>query len=107
VKQLDTKFAEAIKGLNKGGISEPIPVDDIGLTILRVDDRSAASAESYFEERNVRMAMMSEKAPAKVKEFMTKLREGSYIKINDTYRPLVAPILFEEERKEKTATKAN
>jgi len=107
VKQLDTKFAEAIKGLNKGGISEPIAIEDVGLTILRVDDRSAASAESYFEERAVRMAMLSEKAPAKVKEFMSKLREGSYIKINDTYRPLVAPILFEEERKEKTATKSN
>ena len=107
VKQLDTKFAEAIKGLNKGGISEPIAIEDVGLTILRVDDRSAASAESYFEERAVRMAMLSEKAPAKVKEFMSKLREGSYIKISDTYRPLVAPILFEEERKEKTATKSN
>ena len=107
VKQLDTKFAEAIKGLNKGGISEPIAIEDVGLTIPRVDDRSAASAESYFEERAVRMAMLSEKAPAKVKEFMSKLREGSYIKISDTYRPLVAPILFEEERKEKTATKSN
>jgi peptidyl-prolyl cis-trans isomerase SurA len=107
VKQLDTKFANAIKGLNRGGISEPVAIDDIGLSILRVDDRSAASTESHFDERNVRMAMMSEKAPAKVKEFMSKLREGSYIKISDTYRPLVAPILFEEERKEKTATKVN
>jgi parvulin-like peptidyl-prolyl isomerase len=107
VKQLDTKFADAIKGLNKGGITEPIPIEDIGLTILRVDERTAASPESHFDERNVRMAMMSEKAPARVKEFMSKLREGSYIKINDTYRPLVAPILFEEERKEKTATKSN
>ena len=107
LKQLDTKFADAIKGLNKGGITEPIAIDDIGLSILRVDDRSAASAESHYDEAKVRVAIMSEKAPAKVKEFMSKLREGSYIKISDTYRPLVAPILFEEERKEKTATKAN
>ena len=105
VKTLDTKFTDAIKGLNKGGITEPIAIDDVGLTILRVDDRSAASAESYFDEKAVRVAIMSEKAPAKQKEFMAKLREGSYIKISDAYRPLVAPILFQDERKEKTATK--
>ena len=33
-----------------------------------------------------------------MKTFMAKLREDSYIKLNDTYRPLVAPILFADER---------
>jgi hypothetical protein len=101
LKQLDEKFAVAIKGLPKGGISEPVDIDDVGLTIIKVDDRSAASAESFFDERNVRMAILAEKLPARQKEYMAKLRENAYIKINDTYRPLVSPVLFQEERKEK------
>ncbi len=105
VKQLDEKFANAIKGLKKGDVTDVIDIDDLGVNILKIDDRQAASSESYYDERTVRMAMLQEKAPTRQKEFMAKLREGSYIKISDTYRPLVAPILFEAERKEKTANK--
>jgi hypothetical protein len=102
LKQLDEKFASAIKGLPKGGISEPVDIDDVGLTIIKVDDRTAASAESFFDERNVRMAMLAEKLPARQKEYMAKLRENAYIKINDSYRPLVSPVLFQDDRKEKS-----
>jgi peptidyl-prolyl cis-trans isomerase SurA len=105
VKQLDEKFLNAIKGLQKGGITDPIDVNEIGLNILRVDDRTTASAESYFEERNVRMAILQEKLPARQKEYLAKLRENAYIKISDAYRPMVSPVLFQEERKEKTANK--
>jgi len=98
-------FVTAIKGLKKGDVTDPIDLDSVGLNILRVDDRSVASAESFFDEKAVRMAILEERLPAGQKEFMTKLREDAYIKISDTYRPLVAPILFEEERKVKTAVK--
>lgn len=105
VKQLDQKFANAIKGLQKGAITDPIDLDEVGVNILRVDDRTAASAESYFDERNVRLAMLQEKLPARQKEYMAKLRENAYIKISDSYRPMVSPVLFQDERKEKTSNK--
>jgi foldase protein PrsA len=104
VKQLDEKFVKAIAGLNKGGISEPVDIDDIGVTILKVDDRTAASAEAYFDEGKVRLAMLSEKMPTAQKEYIAKLRENAYIKINDAYRPMVSPVLFQDERKEKTGS---
>ena len=69
--------------------------------ILRIDERQQASSESVFDENAVRMAIMSEKVPDEQKRFMAKLRENSYIKIADAYRPLVAPILFADERKDK------
>lgn len=103
--QLNTKFVAAIKGLKKGDVTDPIDLEDVGLNILRIDERTQASADSFFDEKAVRMAMLEENLPAGQKEFMTKLREDAYIKISDTYRPLVAPILFEEERKGKTAVK--
>jgi peptidyl-prolyl cis-trans isomerase SurA len=101
LKDLDVRFTNVIKDLKVGGISDPVEVDDTGITVLRVDDRVAASNESQFDEAAIRMEMMKERAVDEQKKFMSQLREESYIKISDTYRPLVSPILFSEERKTK------
>lgn len=103
VKELDEKFAVALKNVKAGGYSDPVEIDQIGINILRVDERTQASSESFFDESQVRMAIMAEKVPEATKKFMTDLREGSYIKISERYRPVVAPILFAEERKEKAS----
>ncbi len=105
LKDLDEKFAVAIKDLKAGGYSDPIEVDQIGINILRVDDRTAASSESFFDENAVRMAILNEKLPEATKKYMSSLREDSFIKINENYRPIVAPILFAAERKEKVSLK--
>ena len=34
-------------------------------------------------------------------KFMTKLRQDAYIQITDSYKPIVNPILFADERKSK------
>ena len=99
VKDIDPKFGEAIKGLKVGEISEPIDINEVGVEILRVDERTEASNESVFDENAVRYAITMERAPDQQKKFMADLRQDSYIKINDTYRPIVSPILFAEERK--------
>jgi hypothetical protein len=105
IKQLDEKFAAAIKNLKAGGISEPIEIDELGMEILRVDERTQASSESFFDENAVRMAMTGERVPAEQKKYLANLRQDSYIKISDTYRPIVAPILFADERKTEKAGK--
>jgi len=75
-------------------------VDDIGIEILRVDERTAAGNESQFDDDAVRRAMLEGNFPDAIKKYMAKLREDSYIKINETYRPIVSPLLFADERKE-------
>lgn len=101
VGELMEVVAKPLKGLKVGQFTEPFEVDNMGLVILRVDAREEASNESFFDENAVRMAMMNEKAPEEQKKFMAKLREEAYIKISDTYRPTVSPILFADERKKK------
>jgi|SRR6185369_3922507 parvulin-like peptidyl-prolyl isomerase len=101
VKELDPKFTKAIEGLKAGQYSDPIETDDVGVDILRIDQRTAPTSDSKFDENAVRMAIMQESFPAAQKKYMAQLREDSYVKINDTYRPLVSPILFAEERSEK------
>lgn len=105
VKELDEKFAVAIKNLKAGEVSEPVELDQVGVQILRVDARSAASNESFFDESAVRYAITMERAPAEQKKFMSGLRQDSYIKINDEYRPIVSPILFADERRAEKSDK--
>lgn len=103
IKDLNEKYATAVKNVKVGGISDPVEVDDTGVSILKVDERTEASNESEFDENAVRLEIMKEKLADRQKQFMATLRNDSYIKINDTYRPLVSPILFADERKTKPA----
>lgn len=97
-KDLDKTFAEPLKNVKAGGISEPIEMPE-GIEILRVDERTNASNESFFDEQEVRKTLTYEKLPEERKKFMTSLREDAYIKISESYRPMVSPILFADDRK--------
>lgn len=99
--ELSQMLAAALKDVKIGGYTDPVAADQLGVVILRVDARERASSESYFDENAVRLAMTMERAPDQQKKFLATLRADSYIKISDSYRPLVSPILFAEERKEK------
>ena len=103
LEKVDAQVAAAVKSLKTGGVTDPMNAEDVGVVIYRVDEHSAASADSFFDEKKVRMAMLGEKLPSAQKEYLAKLRDNAYIKISEAYRPLVSPILFQEERKEKTA----
>jgi len=93
-----------LKATKIGDVTEPIVINDLGVLILRVDSREAASSESFFDENAIRGAMLQERFPEAQKKFFISLRENAYIKIADSYRPIVAPILFAEERKDKAVS---
>ena len=105
VGELPPFIADALRDMKKGAITNPIPAEQVGLMILRVDEHEQASSESFFDENAVRVAITMERAPEEQKKFFAELRSDSYIKINDNYRPLVSPLLFAEERKEKAESK--
>ncbi len=97
-KDLDKTFAEPLKNVKVGGVSEPIELSE-GIEILHVDARANASSESFFDEQEVRKAITIERIPDERKKYMTTLRADAYIKINETYRPLVSPVLYADDRK--------
>lgn len=101
VKSLAEILAKPLKEVKVGGFTEPFDAEQLGVVILRVDEREAASNESFFDENAVRSAMAGEKLPAERVKFFSKLRADAYIKISETYRPIVSPILFADERKDK------
>lgn len=92
LKQINEKFVPALEKTKVGEFTDPIETVE-GIEIFRVDERKVASSESVFDEREIRQAMTMEAIPAERKKFMSTLRDESYIKVNDTYRPIVSPIL--------------
>ena len=108
-RELDKTFAEPLKKLKVGEISDAIEIPE-GIEILRLDARTEASRESFYDEAEVRKTMTYERMPEERKKFMSKLRQDAYIKINDNYRPVVSPILFADDRKaevKKTENRKN
>ncbi len=102
---LDKTVAAAIKDVKAGGYAE-IEIPE-GIEIIRVDERSKASSESVFNEEAVRKAMAGENFAEARKKYMAELRKNSYIKINDTWRPSVSPLLYADDRKPEATSKAN
>ncbi len=98
LKELDERFVKPLQNVKMGGVADPIEIEE-GIEILRVDARTQASSESFFDENQVRKAMTIERLPDERRKYMATLRNESYIKINETYRPMVAPVLFADERK--------
>jgi peptidyl-prolyl cis-trans isomerase SurA len=98
MSELNEMFATPLKAVKQGGVSDPIRLDE-GILILRVDERTAASTESTFNEDEVRKAMTFTRAPEERKKYLATLRKDSYIKISEGYRAIVNPVLFEDERK--------
>ncbi len=95
LKELNEKFVAAVTATKVGAISEPVETVE-GIEIFRVDDRKEASKDAFFDETEVRKAMTYEVLPVERKKYLVSLRGESYIKVNDTYRPLVSPLLSAE-----------
>jgi hypothetical protein len=75
-----------------GGVSDPLRNPD-GYQIFRVDTRSAGSDASTFSENQVREAMTMERSGKAREEYLQNLRNESYIKISETYRDGLMPLL--------------
>lgn len=95
---ISASFVEPLKATKTGDVSEPIETVE-GIEIFKVVSREEASKESVFDETEVRRTLTYEVLSEKRKEYMVNLREEAYIKINDSYRPIVAPILFADQRR--------
>lgn len=95
---ISASFVEPLKATKTGDVADPIETVE-GIEIFKVIAREEASKDSVFDESEVRRALTYEVLSTKRKEYMVTLREDAYIKINDSYRPIVAPILFAEERR--------
>ena len=92
VPDLRPDIAGAIKDLKAGGVSNPLKTDE-GYQILHVDTRTAGSNTATFNENDVRGAITQERVPKAREDYLQTLRNESYVKIADSYRAAVDPLL--------------
>jgi peptidyl-prolyl cis-trans isomerase SurA len=92
VTDLRPDLAAAIKGVQAGNITEPIRVNE-GYQILRVDERTAGSDASVFNDMKVREMMTMERRDKERTDYLTRLRKEAYIKISENYRAALEPML--------------
>ena len=103
--QLSPVFVKAIENVKVNGVTDPVELPDIGMEIIRVDERTAGSNKAFFDETMVRNAILHERRPDARKEFMETLKSDAYIKIRKTYQPMVLPHLNSESKKTAKANK--
>ena len=104
VPDLRADIATALKDVKAGGVTDPIRTDEAFL-IFHVDERTAASDVSAFNENQVRDAMTSERMEKERKNYLEGLRKEAYIKIAAPYREAVEPLLNITNPPEKKASK--
>ncbi len=92
VPNLRTDIADAIKNLKAGGVSDPLRSPE-GYQILRVDERTAGAATATFNENQVREAITIERTPKEREIYLQNLRNDAYVKVADSYRDAVMPLL--------------
>jgi parvulin-like peptidyl-prolyl isomerase len=92
VPNLREDLVAALKNVPAGGVTEPIRTGE-GYQILRVDARTPAGAAPTFNDGRVREAMLMETQAKERQDYLTKLRNEAFIKVTETYKASVEPLL--------------
>jgi peptidyl-prolyl cis-trans isomerase SurA len=92
IPNLREDIANSVKNVKVGGISDPLRGSE-GYQIFRVDERTPASTTATFNENQVREAITIERSSKAREDYLQSMRNESYIKISDTYKAAVAPLL--------------
>ena len=92
VPNLREDLVKSLATVQVGGVTEPIRTPE-GYQILRVDARTPAGSAPAFNENRVREALLMEKQPAERDAYMQTLRNEAFIKVTETYRASVEPLL--------------
>lgn len=92
VPNLREDLVAALKPVQAGGVTEPIRTPE-GFQILRVDARTPAGSTPSFNDNRVREAMLMEIQAQEREKYLQTLRNEAFIKITDSYRASVDPLL--------------
>jgi len=92
VPSLREDLIAALKGIKAGAITDPIQTPE-GYQILRVDSRTPGSDAPTFNDNRVRETMLGERQQKEREDYLQTLRNEAFIKVTDSYRASVEPLL--------------
>ena len=88
--ELAAPLATAVGSLQKGQITEPIRMAD-GIILIYVDERRDPAPRPYKDvENDVAYSMVVSRSKDAEEKFLSKLRQGAYIRITDGYESAIA-----------------
>ena len=92
VPNLREDLVKSLSSVQVGNVTEPIRTPD-GYQILRIDARTPAGSTPTFNENRVREAMLMETQAKERDSYMQTLRNEAFIKVTESYRASVEPLL--------------
>lgn len=92
VPSLREDLLATLKDVKAGGVAEPIKLQD-GYQIIRVDARTPGGSQPTFNDNRVREAMLMERQPKERDVYLQNLRNEAFIKVTESYRAGVDPLL--------------
>jgi peptidyl-prolyl cis-trans isomerase SurA len=92
VPNLREDLVTAMKNVPAGGVTEPIRTSE-GYQIIRVDARTPGGTTPTFNDNRVREAMLMEQQAKEREDYIQKLRNEAFIKIAESHRASVEPLL--------------
>jgi parvulin-like peptidyl-prolyl isomerase len=92
VPSLREDLIALIKDVKPGGVTDPVRTPD-GFQILRVDERTPGSATPTFKDDRVRETMLGDRQQKDREDYLQGLRDEAFIKVTDSYRASVEPLL--------------
>jgi peptidyl-prolyl cis-trans isomerase SurA len=92
VPSLREDLLAVLKDTKAGAVTDPIRTSE-GWQILRVDARTPGGSTPTFNDNRVREAMLVERQPKERESYLQSLRNEAFIKVTETYRASVDPLL--------------
>jgi len=92
VPQLREDLMAAVKDVKAGGVTDPIKTNE-GYQIIRVNARTPAGGAPVYNENRVREAMLMDRQPKERESYLQTLRNEAFIKVTESYRASVEPLL--------------
>ena len=92
VPSLREDLIGALKNVKVGGVTDPIRTPE-GYQILRVDARTPGGETPTFNDNRVREQMLGERQQKERESYLQTLRNEAFIKVTDSYRASVEPLL--------------
>ena len=92
VPQLREDLLAALKDVKAGAVTDPIRTNE-GYQILRVDARTPAGVTPVYNENRVRESLLMERQPKERETYLQTLRNEAFIKVTESYRASVDPLL--------------
>jgi peptidyl-prolyl cis-trans isomerase SurA len=92
VPSLREDLQTLIKDMKAGSVTDPVKTPD-GYQILKVTARTPAGTTPTFNDNQVRQAMLAQDQDKERDAYLVNLRNEAFIKVSDTYRDSVEPLL--------------